>query len=145
MNKKLCSLLLTLSAQASALTLFGQEVIYQVVDPAQLGGYVGSAQFNWRGQCVVKISRDAQYATYVAHELAHCLDQGRSSGFGNAGCRLRRYACAPAEGYADTYALLYLERFGQDLAPLGWNGSVAASDLPHPDEATPQALERLFH
>lgn len=138
MNLLLLTSLLT-TPQANV-TIHGVPVVYVVVEPAALNGHLGAAQF-FGGRCIVSISKAAIYAGNIAHELGHCLDAGRSNRFGNAGCRLREYACPSAEGYADTYALLYLEKFGSALAPLGWFGE--SGDLPHPNEATVDALMRF--
>lgn len=98
--------------------------------------------------CTVEVGEGWLSAWVVAHEVAHCLDYYRLNythgGFQREGCALREYACAPEEGYADTYALLYLKRFGPRLDVLGWPGEPTTSEQPPTaEEVTPALVPSL--
>lgn len=123
-------------------TVKGVRVIYAVAPAGKLGRPGSST--NTPFGCLVLIDPNFVHAANVAHELGHCLDQGYSRSFGSAGCRIREYACDPAEGYADTFALAYIFTQGQDLAPLGWTGQADDTRLPDPAQITPQFLSDLF-
>ncbi|NJK45272.1 MAG: hypothetical protein HC933_14250 [Pleurocapsa sp. SU_196_0] len=63
-------------------------------------------------------------AAILAHEVGHCLDHlelGWShNGFKDEGKVYAPFFANPAEGYAETYARVYIETCGQLLQPLGW-------------------------
>lgn len=120
-------------------------IAYQLVPAAALpAGVEGQARV-LGSVCLVSIREDSVNAMTIAHEVGHCVDGGRSAGFGQAGCVLRPYACDPAEGFADTFALLYRLRYGNRLDVLGWPGTRPTTDpLPDPDEVTPALLPRLI-
>ncbi|AXH01002.1 hypothetical protein DVJ83_18055 (plasmid) [Deinococcus wulumuqiensis] len=131
-----------LSPDPQARTIHGVRVSYQLaVDLPP--GKVASAQ-RLGDRCLIRVHPEHANAFILAHELAHCLDQGRSKTFGNAGCVWRSYACDPAEGYADTYARLTYDRSGLRRDVLGWPGESPTTDLPpHPDEVTPEVIRQL--
>lgn len=126
-----------------AASVGGVPIMFEVVKAGSLKGIGRSI---WMGTlCRVSIDETAVNAVNIAHEVAHCLDWGLqfSSRWGNAGCRIRQYACDPAEGFADAFALAYVMRHGNDLKPLGWYGD-PSKDLPDPAEITPEWLEEFF-
>lgn len=126
------------------LTLHGVTVTYEL-DTRFPPGKIGEARM-LGDVCRIRIHPDWVSSLVIAHELGHCLDGGRSRTFGHAGCAWREYTCPPAEGYAETYARLYWERYGTRLGPLGWPGQAGTSELPpHPDEVTPELISTLKH
>ncbi|WP_339098217.1 hypothetical protein ACINK0_17715 (plasmid) [Deinococcus sp. VB343] len=146
MNKLLLALSLLCSCapalQSPATTIHGVPVRYQVTE-ALPGGTNASAQW-LSGHCLIRVRPGAVTSLILAHELGHCLDAGHSRRFGQAGCVWREYACDPAEGYADTYARLYFERFGFRLDVLRWPGQPGASEQPPlPDEVFPEMVREL--
>ena len=153
MTRLLLTLLALLTSCAPALPVFltarsastSPRIVYAVVPHGTLPpGMTGSSR-TLGGTCFVQVQAGSENALTIAHEVGHCLDGGRSRAFGEAGCVIRPYACDPAEGFADTYALLYLERYGQRLDVLGWPGAGDTTDpLPDPNEVTPERLTLLL-
>lgn len=153
MTRLLLTLLALLISCAPALPVFvtarststSPRIVYAVVPQGTLPPGMTGASRTFGGVCFVQIQAGSENALTIAHEVGHCLDGGRSRAFGAAGCVIRPYACESAEGFADTYALLYLERYGQRLDVLGWPGAGETTDpLPHPDEVTPERLTTLL-
>lgn len=153
MTRLLLTLLVLLTGCAPALPVFltarsaatSPKIVYAVVPLGTLpNGMTGSSR-TLGGVCFVHIQAGSANAVTIAHEVGHCLDGGRSHAFGEAGCAIRAYACDSAEGFANTYALLYLERYGQRLDVLGWPGAGDTPDpLPDPNEVTPERLTTLL-
>lgn len=146
MNKLLLALSLLCSCapalQSPAGTIHGVSVRYSVTDQLPQGT---NASAHWLGgHCLIRVRPGAVTSLILAHELGHCLDAGHSRRFGQAGCVWRDYACDPAEGYADTYARLYFERFGFRLDVLRWPGQGGTNEQPPlPDEVFPEMVREL--
>lgn len=136
--------------------LNGVRVYYVLKDAKDFGvcgaGLVGCT-IPLGGACVVQLDRTYfergtlwQKVNLVSHEVGHCMDvygTGISHGsFKDQGRRWGPYWSAPAEGYAEAFARLYIAKCGLDLASLGWMNQTGPCRLPDPKQVTPQQIER---
>lgn len=141
---------------ARSTTVHGVPVVYSIASvelmASQHGEFALGAVSYGRWRCSVWIRQDVlarprTLTRVIAHEVGHCLDwfalDYSHNGFTNEGCAYGQGWCPPAEGYAETWARLYLSRCGYDLAPLGWGTDRAKCLMPLPHEATPDAVLAL--
>ncbi|MCD0159709.1 hypothetical protein IHN63_00150 [Deinococcus sp. 6YEL10] len=104
--------------------IHGSTVVYRLVDGGLPAGIVGQAVPNGPRRCLVKVLRPYQNnVMLVAHELGHCMDFQRLGPPTDIregdGCVYGPYFCGRMEGYAQTYARVYVRKCGPSLADLG--------------------------
>jgi hypothetical protein len=132
--------------------LRGYEIAFEIRDVPSLGynGHEGLALAEGRGNsCSITLSTTAtqrpDLAAILAHEVGHCLDHLElgwdHNGFAAQGQVYGEPFASPAEGYAETYARVYLESCGFKMQPLGWKFKAdGACILPAPRDVTPASI-----
>jgi hypothetical protein len=145
-------------------TVYGVPIIYQIVIPQQLDSPLWAAEALREINKMCHVYVDARvlshgmdyFAAILAHETGHCIEQGGEGirerwystiggGASKAGCRFGKYYCDPAEGFAETWGRLYLQRCGFNLATFGWPDTkdTRCRYTPSPGAATPKLAAQL--
>lgn len=129
--------------------LEGMRVEYKIVDRHK---HSGTAVYAF-GTCSITLSTSVTHlykhlVLAAAHEVAHCLDGSQlgwsHNGFEDEGCELGDYFCAPAEGFAETWALAYIDKCGYARDPLGLiPPDERPCELPDPRTVTPSDIAVL--
>jgi hypothetical protein len=137
-------------------------MLFQIVIPEELDKPWADGQATRRLNEKCKVFVDARvltkgmeyFAYLLAHEAGHCLEirgegigkrwYSTSEGASRAGCRFGDYFCDPTEGFAETWARLYIQRCGFNLATFGWpSKEKSCRYTPAPGAATPEAAAKL--
>lgn len=145
-------------------TVGGVEILYQIVIPKELPPiYAAQAHIQVNDRfCRVYVdarvlTQGMPYFTYIlAHETGHCVKTLRDRneeiqrrafvwGKSTVGCKFGAYFCDPEEGYAETWAHLYLERCGYNVATFNWpeTKDKPCAYTPSWGAATPQRAEKM--
>lgn len=132
--------------------VLGVNIRYRIVPDGSLGGGMEGSATYLPDRRVIQLERRrtldrGTLVWLLAHEVGHCLDHYATGfshgGFRNEGCAWGSYYCSPVEGFAETYAALYITRCGVRLAPLGYPSGDTPCDVPHPSEVTPQIVPEM--
>lgn len=152
-------LLLTIVTLLSACGLFKAPEAVTIVDgirveyalsstPAPVVGYA----YYLGTKCKIVIDpgffnkKSPEFVLVLAHEFGHCqdffkLDFSHNS-FGNQGCVWDKHFCRPSEGFAQAYALAYIDKCGTNANIFNFPGwptvDAPPCDVPDPRTIRPE-------